>query len=327
MRTATVVWFIVAALSVAPTAHADPTAADKETARRLMSEGRARRDANDLAGALQSFQAADALMQVPTTGLEVARTEIAMGKLIEAHDKLLAVARTTPAAGEPRPFAEARATAETLGNEVEGRIPTLKITLVGVAAGATPKVAVDGAEIPPAALVAARAIDPGHHVVTANLDGPPKTQELDIAERETKEVTLDLSIAAPPPPEAEAPPGDSSPRNHTLSFIGFGVGAAGIIAGSVTGLLAISSFNSAKSKGCVGNRCPPAADGDLDNASTMATTSDIAFILGGVGVAVGVVGLFVGNKGSADTTAPANGAAITVSPWLGPGSAGFDGTF
>ena len=262
-------------------------------------------------------------MQVPTTGLEVARTEIAMGKLIEAHDKLLAVARTTPVPGEPRPFADARAMAETLGNDTEARIPTLKITLIGLAASQTPRVAVDGAEIPPAALAAPRAINPGHHVVTANADGPPRTQEMDIAERETKEVTLDLS--APPPPPSEP---DGSPRNHTLSFIGFGVGAAGIIAGSVTGLLAISSFNSAKSKGCVGNRCPPASDGDLDNASTMATASDIAFIIGGVGVAVGVVGLFVGNRGSSDANVPSGStAAFTVSPWLGAGSAGLHGTF
>ncbi len=327
MHRATVAWLVVAAMSFAPSAHADPTAADKETARRLMSEGRSRRDANDLTGALQSFQAADALMQVPTTGLEVARTQIAMGKLIEARDKLLAVARTTPVPGEPRPFAEARATAETLGNDVEARIPTLRITLVGLAAGATPKVAVDGAEIPPAALVAPRAIDPGHHVVTANVDGPPKTQELDITERETKVVTLDLTVTPqPPPPEAETR-SESSPRNHVLSFIGFGVGAAGIIAGSVTGLLAISSFNSAKSKGCVDNRCPPASYGDLDTASTMATTSDIAFIVGGVGVAVGVVGLFVGNKGSSDANVPGGTAAFTVSPWLGPGSAGVHGSF
>lgn len=327
MRTATVVWFVVAVLCAAPAAHAEPTAADKETARRLMSEGRARRDSGDLAGALQSFQAADALMQVPTTALEVARTEIAMGKLIEAHDKLLAVARSTPTPGEPRPFAEARATAETLGNEVEARIPTLKITLVGLPAGAVPKVAVDGGEIPAAALVAPRAVDPGHHVVTANVDGPPKTQELDIAERETREVSLDLTVAPPPsPPEPEGPaPG--SPRNHTLSFIGFGVGAAGIITGSVTGLLAISSFNSAKSKGCVGNRCPPASYGDLDTASTMATVSDIGFIVGAVGVAVGVVGLFVGNKGSSEPSDSTHAATFTASPWLAPASGGLRGTF
>ena len=160
--------------------------------------------------------------------------------------------------------------------------------------------------------------------MTANADGPPKTQEMDIAERETKEVTLDLSAPPPSPPPSEP---DASPRNHTLSFIGFGVGAAGIVAGSVTGLLAISSFNSAKSKGCVGNRCPPASDGDLDTASTMATISDVAFIVGGVGVAVGVVGLFVGNKGSSDANVPGGGTAFTVNPWLGPGSAGLRGTF
>src|SRR5580692_6857338 len=174
MRRATVVWSswaAVAVLSLAGSAFAEPSAADKETARRLMSEGRAQRDAKDLAAALQSFQAADALMHVPTTALEVARTQIALGKLVEAHDKLLAMDRIPATPDEPRPFVEARAAAETLGNDVEARIPTLKITILGLSAGATPTVLVDGTEIPPAALMAKRAIDPGHHVVTANVEG------------------------------------------------------------------------------------------------------------------------------------------------------------
>jgi len=327
MRRATWVWSAwcaVAVLSLGGSALADPSAADKETARRLMSEGRARRDANDLVAALQSFQAADALMHVPTTALEVARTQIALGRLVEAHDKLLAMDRIPATPDEPKPFAEARAAAEALGNEVEARIPTLKITLEGLPEGATPRVLVDGTEIPPAALVAKRAIDPGHHVVTASVaDGAPKTAEVDLAEKENKELSIDLSAASSSPPDGEAATPEPHPANYTVSFIGFGVGAAGIIAGSVTGVLAISSFNSAKSDGCVGNRCPPASYGDLNTANTMATTSDIAFIVGGIGVAVGVVGLFVWNKSPGETQP----SAVVVSPWVGPGSGGIRGTF
>jgi hypothetical protein len=329
MRRATVVWSSWAAaavLSLAGSAFAEPSAADKETARRLMSEGRAQRDAKDLAAALQSFQAADALMHVPTTALEVARTQIALGKLVEAHDKLLAMDRIPATPDEPRPFVEARAAAETLGNDVEARIPTLKITILGLSAGATPTVLVDGTEIPPAALMAKRAIDPGHHVVTANVEGgAPQTAEVDLAEKENKELSIDLAATpSSTPQETDAPP--SEPRtNHVVSFVGFGVGAAGIITGSVTGLLAISSFNSAKSKGCVNSRCPPAAYGDLDTANAMATTSDVAFIVGGIGVAVGIVGLFVWNKDKdPGETQP---SALVVRPWLGPGSGGIRGTF
>src|SRR5262249_49902102 len=56
-----------------------PSASDRETARALMAEGRERRDAGDLAAALKSFQTADSIMHVPTTGLEVARTLDKMG--------------------------------------------------------------------------------------------------------------------------------------------------------------------------------------------------------------------------------------------------------
>ena len=48
-------------------AHADPSAADKETARALMNEGRTDRDKGDLKAAVKAFAAADALMHVPTT--------------------------------------------------------------------------------------------------------------------------------------------------------------------------------------------------------------------------------------------------------------------
>ena len=41
-----------------PIARAEPTAADKETARTLMQDGRAKRDKGDHAGALEAFKAA-----------------------------------------------------------------------------------------------------------------------------------------------------------------------------------------------------------------------------------------------------------------------------
>ena len=54
---------VASALGVALTvgeARAEPSAADRETARQLMEDGRALRDKNDLQGALQRFKAADA---------------------------------------------------------------------------------------------------------------------------------------------------------------------------------------------------------------------------------------------------------------------------
>src|SRR5262245_39056748 len=50
---------------------AEPTAAEKETARALVKSGREKRASGDLKGALADFQAAHAVMHVPTTGIEV----------------------------------------------------------------------------------------------------------------------------------------------------------------------------------------------------------------------------------------------------------------
>src|SRR5947207_9657736 len=61
--------FVLAlSLAVASPALAAPSAADRETARALVVEGKQRRDKGDLPGALESFKAADAIMRVPTTG-------------------------------------------------------------------------------------------------------------------------------------------------------------------------------------------------------------------------------------------------------------------
>jgi hypothetical protein len=294
-------------------AWADPTAADKESAHHLMAEGRTRRKANDLKGALESFLAADAIMHVPTTGLEAARAEIQLGQLVEARDKLLEVVRLPVGDNETQAFATARATAKTLGAELATRIPSITIKLQGAPPGASVKVTVDGVEVPPASLTVPRAVDPGHHTVAGRVaDGPPRESAVDVAEGDAKEVPLDLASAlATSSPESDEvgpaqPAGAAAPTNkwRTAGFIGFGVGGAGLILGGITGLLAISDFNAAKSQGCVNNNCPPAANPDLNKAGTMATLSTVGFIVAGVGVGVGVVGLVVGKRPPAGSGSP-----------------------
>src|SRR5436190_23509399 len=56
-------------------ARAEPSAADKETARSLMDEGDRKFAAKDYKGALDAYQGAHAIMGVPTTGLEVAKAQ------------------------------------------------------------------------------------------------------------------------------------------------------------------------------------------------------------------------------------------------------------
>src|SRR6185503_5216812 len=96
------------ALTWTTAAAADPSESAKETARGLMAEGRELRDKHDLSGALARFQAADALMGVPTTGFEIARTQTDMGLLIEARATLRRVLAITERPDDPEPFKLAR---------------------------------------------------------------------------------------------------------------------------------------------------------------------------------------------------------------------------
>lgn len=336
---------VFAALSLvllAGSAHADATAADKETARRLMATGRKDRRAGDAKGALQAFQAADAIMQVPTTGLEVARSQVDVGQLVEARDRLLSVIRVPVQDNEPKAFGEARASAQALAAELEPRIPSITIKLQGVKPGAEAKVKVtiDGVGIPAAALNAARAVDPGHHVVVAKAGtGEPAEAAIDIKERETKEVTLDVphdpSADAPPPEEVTALPAANAPPPppntwRIVEYSGIGLGAAGLLLGGVTGLVAISDLSSAKKQGCMGNQCGPNASSELDSAGTMATLSTVGFVLAGVGAAGGVLGLVMARRGDSQALPPPKEApapATALRFYVGPTSAGLTGTF
>src|SRR5262245_53464167 len=78
---------------------AAPSAQDRERARTFMDLGDDKAAAGDLEGALKAYQAADGIMGVPTTGLEVGRALEKLGRLIEARDAFVRVARFPREAG------------------------------------------------------------------------------------------------------------------------------------------------------------------------------------------------------------------------------------
>lgn len=340
---------LAALLAVSSVASAEPTAADKETARGLMSEGRADRDKGDLKAALKAFSGADALMHVPTTGLEVAKTQAALGLLVEARDTALRVSRTPAPPGEPVPFKQARDAASAMNDDLESRIPSLTVTVKNVPDGATAAVTIDGASVPSEALGEPRKLNPGHHVIVAKAGGADGKQEVDLAEKDRKQVAIELP-AAPAAAAAgtDAPAGTTdtpagadqaestgkSGFSKVLVFGGFGVAGAGVIAGTITGILSMSKTNSIKSSPlCVGNPlvCGPGESSDLNSAKSMATISTVSFIAAGAGAVLGVVGLLTGNSSSAASTAPEKApteeSTSRIEPWLGLGAAGVRGTF
>ena len=276
---------------------AEPSPADKETARALMTEGRQKRDTSDLQAALKAFRAADSIMHVPTTAIEVAKTEALAGLLLEARDHALTLARSKAQPGEPGPFADARTAAQQLANELDVRIPSVRFTLTGAKEDA--EIRIDDVAIPAAANALPRKLNPGSHLVIVKSGGAERRATFKVAEKETKELTLDfvqpqvaeVPVDKPPPvdnpppvvvPPPVTPDAPSSGNGTKMALIvgGFSVGAVGIIAGSVTGILSLNKTSDLQAQ-CPGGRCPANLQSDLDGARTLATVSTVAFIFGG----------------------------------------------
>lgn len=330
-----------------------PTPAERDTARSRMEEGEARRDRGDLRGALRFFEEADAIMRVPSTGLEVARTQVQLGLLLEAKETLARVVKIAARPGEPPAFGAARRQADQLLGDLGPRIPTLAIAVKNADAATTPRIQVDGENVPASSAETPKKMNPGTHLVLVSAGNLERREEVKLVEGEKKVVTIDLAGAAPVAASSGASTtskasasettkedgrdkrpetsGGSSTMSKVLVYGGFGVGIVGVGVGAVTGLMSFSKVDDVKTK-CGGETCPPAYQSDVDSAKSLGNIATIAFIAGGVGVAAGVVGLVVpfGSDDKAakkDSDARAASGRVAVQPVLSPSYVGLTGTF
>jgi hypothetical protein len=320
-------------LSVAGAAHAAPTAADRETARTLMDQGRDLRDKGNVKEALKRFQAANDIMHVPTTALEVAHAQVVLGLLVEARDTIAALRQQAAGPKESQIFKDARAAAEQLDASLNARVPAVTISLKGPRAGPPPageeaELTIDGVSVPAAILGLPRSVDPGHHTVTAKTKTAEGKQEFDVREGEQKpvEVALVSTGVVAPVAEAAQPEAAPPPKSHmpsTLTWVGIGVAGAGVIVGSVTGGVSIGKKGTLASE-CPNHICGPSASSTLKSATTLATVSDISFAIAGAGAVVAVIGLFRGGRSSPP---PAAGSGMHIMPWLAGSAGGVYGTF
>jgi len=306
-------------------AHAQPSAAQKETARGLMAEGRALREQGDLEGALKRFSAADSIMGVPTTGFEVAATQAQLGRMVEARETLRRLMAIAPSADDPEPFNDARSKARALEQQLLAHLGTLRFEVRGVERSDALEVLVDGEVVPKAALDQPYRVNPGRHAIVARAGTREVKREVEAVDARAVDVELRFereaartSEPAPATREPAQPPvtalGSKQPASRawpTLAYVGGGLGAAGLLVGTVSGIAAISHKNAAK-QGCVNGGCPPSTWSDLDSARSLATGSTVAFVVGAIGLVVGVGAVLVGSAPRPTQR------ALLVSPDVGP---------
>jgi hypothetical protein len=99
-------------------------------------------------------------------------------------------------------------------------------------------------------------------------------------------------LAEEPPPAPPAPPATAEPgffeRVPTLAWVGFGIGAGGLLLGTITGAVSIGQAKDIATE-CPNDQCPAALEGDIDGMLALAHVSTVSFVLAAAGISVGVI--------------------------------------
>lgn len=308
---------------------AEPTPADKATARDAFLAGMGLRAKKDHKGALEKFKVAYALLPTPITALEVGRSLVDLGQLVEGNERLLEAANMPPKPNESADAKRARGEAKLLADQVEPRIPSIKIIVEGAPPGATLLVAIDGRDVPSDALAAARKVNPGKHSVVARVeDGAPTEKIVEVAEGERRDVRIAVKARAVTKRAKEgegrrrdgAPPAAVEGRGtSTWTYVGFTVAGVGLVVGGVATFGAASKASDLDGA-CLDGRCPTGVSGTVDAFHTYRNVAIGSFALSLVGLGIGVGSLALGGGEEARR-------AGSVTPWVGLGVVGLRGAF
>jgi hypothetical protein len=174
----------------------EPSVGDLAHTRELFNQGLPQRETGDAGGALEKFRAAQSLVRTPIVARELGRTYAQLGKLIEARETFLSIARIPVRSEETARSAAARNQRATLADEIRVRLAsiTIRATWAGSVAGAgsgAVTVTVDGAAIPAEVLGTACLVNPGvHGIVAKAADGATSETRADLKEGEAREVEL-----------------------------------------------------------------------------------------------------------------------------------------
>lgn len=298
--------------------------AEVDRAVALGREGRELYEAGRFADALEKFRSAERIAHSPVLVLHVARCERNLGRLVAARSAYAAVVLEELPPGAPAPFAAAKADAERELSSLDPRVPRVRLEVAGE--GPTTRVILDGVVLAAAVRAEPVLVDPGDHVV-AVVDGASRTERSFRAVEGAPVMTIELAAdgatpppGAAPPPRATLPvappPTEVEPRNSegTLvpGLVALGIGVVGLGVGTATGLVAASETSDIESR-CEGTSCLRSDQDQADGARTMATVSTIGFVVGGVGVATGVV-LLIALSGDGDPAAARRGPSLAIAP-------------
>jgi len=330
-------------------AQGGPSAADRATARRLATEGQIALKKGDYDTAADRFQRANDLLAAPTFLVRLARARVGQGRLVEAYEIYRKVIRDGVEPDAPEPFKRALAEARLEVKAVEPRLAWVSVNVVGANPNEV-EVQLNNAVIPSAALGAQRPVDPGTLKARATAEGyQPAEVEVQLAEGEhlpaielsmrrsaKKATAVAVSNPANDNPVMTYDGGEHAPliTQNSLGYITLGLGGAGLIVGSVSGILAYSAHedlldycDDRNKSTCIitdpqGTKHAAALQ-KKDDMEKFATIATVGFIAGGALAATGLILLITAPDDSDKPTQ----AAATLHPYVGFGTVGAVGSF
>jgi hypothetical protein len=326
-------------LSLARVAAGQETQASEsatEQARALFAEGTDKAHHGDWSAALAAYERSEALRPHAVTTYNIGYVERALGRYTRARKMLGRALAENAAHGGVELPEDLAASAKAYLSEVERQIARAVVSVSPEGAS----VLVDGrplerattggprevlwagtrdvgaAEPAPAATFELQ-IDPGSHVLAISRGGyvdDVSTRTFEPGSEANVVVQLTPRVAEPPARPVAAQASDAQERRSTPArvpiFIALGVGAAGMVAGTVAGAMAFDL----KGQGA----------GHYGQAGTAADVSTVTFIVGAAGVAT--AGLLWWLSPSGAPPAP-SAQGVHVVPWMTPAGGGVAGTF
>ncbi|WP_146649221.1 tetratricopeptide repeat protein [Labilithrix luteola] len=259
------------------------------------------------------------------------------GMVASAYSSFLEAAARAVQANRPDAERHARERASRL----EGRLPRVSFVVPKSVSAQGLEVKKDGAVLPPSSWNTPELADPGtSHTYEASAPGKSafvatvtaeegKTARVELKWPENNNAVAAVPAAAAPagnktariePVGTTASDSSSSNGSRTLAYAALGVGAAGVIVGTIGGLQVLSAKSTVDS-GCANvngvKTCNSQSDVDAaSSGKTWSVVSPIAFGVGALGLGVGAY-LFFHNRAKTEKQ------AFMLAPSIGQNGAGF----
>ena len=295
--------------------------ARRAKAKRLANKGFELLKAGDFKRAAEYFDRAERLQHSPMFVLFRAEATEKMGDLLGARKLLQSIIdekldRTaTPA------FRQAKKKAVERKAALDLRIPR-----VTVEAPPSSKVLLDGQPITSGVAVMA---NPGRHtvVVTAKSvvagEAPQKrTQSFQLAAGQRRHLLFDKANAVTNGADATAAATSSGGISWVPAGVAFGVGGVGVVVAAITGVMYLNGLakideTCAPGIGPDELTCPAGFQPEVDASRRHGHIATAAWIVGGVGIAAGVVlSVFASRKSTASTSARTSLRLVPIQPQM-----------